>query len=243
MSLLWTAVISDDILILSLWSSLKYWTSNSRLHSSKVIQNFDVFHSNISKNGEITSFDFYSNEEKCQNVLIWCELKSQTIFSSQIEIKNENLYFTESQELFKMNFGSHIRLAVDSTDKSIYLSLFEFSRIDVFDIEKRELKPFLTNISYPLDITIDKSRQILFWIENWSCISQTSITNISIVRMCSINAKALAVDPLNEELFWSDPSGPYIPKKVFPNECSTNIFGEKNETEFGSRSDYRCHLY
>ena len=129
-------------------------------------------------------------------------------------MNNEKLIFSKSKELLKMNFGSHIRLAVDSKN-NIYLSSFDFSRIDVFDIENKILKTYLENISHPVDIAIDNNRHILFWIENWSCVSQTFINDINVMRMCSINARAIAVDILNGELFWSDSFGRIFKRKYF----------------------------
>ena len=207
--------MDQDLLILSSWQKLKYWASTSSPHSSRVIENSEVFDKNGSSFGRISAVDFYQNQTFCQNVLIWFELMSQTIYSSIIDMKDKNIYLRETTKLLPMNFKSHIRLAVDFVDKNIYLSLFEFSRIDVFEIENKNLKTFLTNITKPVDIAIDSDQKILFWIENWSCLSQMYINDTQPLRMCSINARALAVDPPKGLLFWSDSNGNVFQQKYF----------------------------
>ncbi|CAG2116843.1 unnamed protein product, partial [Medioppia subpectinata] len=150
---------SEDVIFLSSWQTMKYWTSNSALHSSKTIDVLDSV--NASNDRKLTAIDFYASEDHCVNVLVWAELTTKTV------------------------------LAVNSLNKTIYLALFQFSRIDVFDIERQVISNFLTNVSKPVDIAIDSERQMLFWIENWTCISQTSLTHVNIVKMCSTKARAI----------------------------------------------------
>lgn len=222
----------EDLLVLSSWQSLKYWTSNSSLHSSKIIKNSEVFQSNESNSRRITAIDFYRNESNCENILFWFEVLSQTIYCAIVNTNGQNLYLTELKSLSQLDLGTHIRLAIDSVNKNIYFSSFDFSRIDCFEIETKVIKNYLKNITNPVDIAIDSQLEVLFWIENWSCISYTFITNTSVVRMCSTNARALAVDPPNTQLYWSDINGQIYRRNYFAKDYEIIFSAKKMQQNY-----------
>ena len=203
---------AEDLILMSSWQSIKYWSTNSTLHSSRVLEDLVTSESNSSNSKRISGLELYGKGE-CNNVLVWCELNSQTLYSAQIDTNGRSLSSREPTKLLQMNFGSHVRLAVDSAANQIYLCLYDLSRIDVFDVETRTLKTFISNTSHPNDIVFDSQRRILFWIENWSCVYQRSVNDtdspasLKSVKVCSNNVRALAVDPPNDLLFWSDTNG------------------------------------
>lgn len=199
---------------MSSWESLRIWSSNSTLHSSKELSNLDLLDSNKLIKRKITAIDYYFNEDLCRNVFIWCDISRQTIYSGIVEF-NENPYLSQLNKLLETNLGNHMRLAVDYLYRRVYLALYEFSRIDLFDIRTNISTNFLPNISRPVDIAIDSELQVLFWIENWTCISHLVISNMSTTRMCSSKPRALAVDVMNAQLYWSDSDGNLFRKNYF----------------------------
>ncbi|XP_054168212.1 uncharacterized protein LOC128965530 [Oppia nitens] len=219
----------EDIIVLSSWNLLKYWTTHSSLHLSQTI---DDLYSNKSNDKKITAIDFYVNEKICQNVMIWSDLTARSIFSSTFTISDQYLNITQTKQLLSMNFGSHLRLAIDSLNQNIYLALYDFSRIDIFNINTKVTTNLLSNISHPVDIAVDSKRQILFWVENWTCICQTSLTLIKIIKFCSLNARTIALDPIESQLYWSDLNGNIFRRNYFEKTTQLVISTKKMQQNF-----------
>ena len=205
--------------MMSKLDSIKIWQLNTDIHSSSSIS-IDNYHDNTTSNYDyidskhkITALDYYF-DQFCHLNLVWFDGEHQSLYTGLL---------TDHYELININVinynlnCSHARIAADRFHRKIYIALYEFGTIDYVDINRNfSYLNLIKNLTRPNEIAVDGDENVLFWIENWSCIAQISIDNkANVMKKCQIKPRTIATDTLSKLLYWCDFDGLIYFSKYF----------------------------
>lgn len=204
-----------NFVIFSSWNAIKYWKPGEHFSISltgndyKLITNLGIYES---KNCvQVKPIGTCTNKS-----LIWIDSVNDSFYQADIMFtyKEATKFHLSLNNITKIpqetKFGNYSRLTIDKKRRKVYVSRYHFGTIDMFDLDKSFQKAsVISNLSKPSDIKIDEERNIMFVIENSTCILKIHLSpTLTLTRpWCFTEIKAIAPDVDHQYIYWSQLDG------------------------------------